>query len=248
MKTFIYMHDGTFDGLLTCIFDAYVTGETPANIIAAGDLALALDQEIKQILTSPAKAARVQNGIIHTLGEEAAENVFTASLSTDPDTGKAIFNFLQLGFRVGRSANSMLSDPSVWKLHAICRLVRREQHAFTEFLRFGELTGGVYLSEFKPNANILPLIMPHFAGRFNDCAFVIHDKGRRMAGVYDKSGWYLTSTERMTLPAFTQGERDMRALWKLFFQSITIKERVKPTRQRNVMPIKYRKYMTEFID
>ena len=35
-------------------------------------------------------------------------------------------------------------------------------------------------------------------------------------------------------------------MWKTFFETISIEERRNPRCQRNMLPLRYRKYMTEF--
>jgi probable DNA metabolism protein len=36
-------------------------------------------------------------------------------------------------------------------------------------------------------------------------------------------------------------------LWKIFFENIAIKERINPKLQRNNLPLRFRKDMTEFL-
>jgi probable DNA metabolism protein len=45
---------------------------------------------------------------------------------------------------------------------------------------------------------------------------------------------------------FAGGEAAMQALWKHFFKTAAIKERVNPKLQRQNVPLKYRKHLTEF--
>ena len=46
----------------------------------------------------------------------------------------------------------------------------------------------------------------------------------------------------------TDKEEQYRKLWQTFFENIAIKERANPSLQRNKVPLKYRKYMTENFD
>ena len=47
------------------------------------------------------------------------------------------------------------------------------------------------------------------------------------------------------MAAKSDGYRD---LWKTFYQAIAIEERKNPKLQRNMMPLRYREYMTEFLE
>ena len=45
---------------------------------------------------------------------------------------------------------------------------------------------------------------------------------------------------------YSEEEQDMQKLWKLFVDTIAIRERVNPKLQRQLLPLRFRKYMNEF--
>ena len=45
---------------------------------------------------------------------------------------------------------------------------------------------------------------------------------------------------------YSAEEKDMQRLWKLFVDTIAIKERINTDLQRQMLPLRYRKYMKEF--
>lgn len=54
-------------------------------------------------------------------------------------------------------------------------------------------------------------------------------------------------TGRMELPdTFSEGEEKYSELFTEFFHTIAIKERTNSELQRGMLPVRYRKYMTEF--
>ena len=241
----IYTYDGSFDGLLCCIFEMYEKKENPFKIEKSGSVQTMLDCRIKDIETDLTKASRVHDGIFSKIGEEALTQVYYATLSAEEDAETAAKDFIRLGFKMGLQTINMLTDQRVWHMKKIAHKVSLERMRYIEFIRFREMEGHVLFSDFKPEPNILPLIMPHFSDRLNTLPFIIHDKGRKLAGVYDTKEWFIISSNEMTLPEISDDERDYQKLWKLFYDSVAIKERLSERRRMQHIPKKYWKYVTE---
>lgn len=241
----IYIYDGTFEGFLTCVFEAFSEREYPALISKRGEVQLSLGAELKEIETNPASADRVYNGVREKLGAWTLLRLYHSTLSAEEDAEAAALTYLRLGFKAGPKVYNDLANPTVWRLEKIVKGVEREAGQYLQFIRFSELEGNLLFAEFEPEPNVLPLIMPHFSDRLNSQPFIIHDRGRRIAGVYDTREWSLVSSETMELPAVSENEREYRALWKLFFNTIAIKERVNPKLQMQHMPKKYWKHIME---
>ena len=51
--------------------------------------------------------------------------------------------------------------------------------------------------------------------------------------------------DELTL-TYSEDEKQLQKLWKLFVDTIAIKERVNPKLQRQMLPLRFRKYMKEF--
>ena len=51
--------------------------------------------------------------------------------------------------------------------------------------------------------------------------------------------------DELTL-TYSEDEKQLQKLWKLFVNTIAIKERVNPKLQRQMLPLRFRKYMKEF--
>jgi probable DNA metabolism protein len=240
-----YRYDGSLDGLLSCIFEAYARREDPAAIIAGQAVQLALDAEARDIPTDPARAERVQRGILARIGPEAFACVQRAALSADPVAPLAALRYTRLGFEVGPRVDQRLGDPAVHAMRRVLRGVQIEAERYSQFLRFAELHGGVYFAEMEPTHDVLVLIMPHFADRFGQQPFIIHDRGRGLAGVWNLREWTLLSTESMRLPAHAVGEAHYQALWRTFYRNIAIEQRINPALRRQHMPKKFWRYMVE---
>ena len=241
----IYIYDETLDGFLTCVFEAFSKRENPLTISKKERLQLAIGAQVKKIETVPENAERVYKGILEKLGRYTLTAVSHAVLSAEDDAEITALQYLRLGFKMGSAAYMDLADPRVFRMNQISKAVSREAGRYLEFLRFSELEGNILFGEFEPEPHVLPLIMPHFTDRLNAQPFIIHDKGRRIAGVYDTKEWYLISSAEMVLPRLSENEKAYQELWKLFFNSIAVRERINPRLQMQFLPKKYWKYLTE---
>ena len=241
----IYIYDGTLDGFLTCVFLAFSLKESPELISKTPDVQMQFGTRIREIQTRKDYADRVYKGILDKLGEGTLNMVYHGVLSAESDAETAALDYLRLGFKYGKSIYGNLADKRIMRLSSISRSVAWERVRFMEILRFSELEGGILLAEFEPFSHVLPIIMPHFADRLNTQPFIINDKKRRIAGVYDTAEWYLLSSDEMSLPDYSDSEAQYRSLWKLFFNSITIKQRENLKLQMQHLPKKYWKHVTE---
>ena len=94
-----------------------------------------------------------------------------------------------------------------------------------------------------------------FVNRLPSEDWMIIDDNRRTAVVHPADQpYYLTSLSEEEMSEFLARESaakdtdSMTALWKTFFQTIGIKERKNPVCQRNLIPLWYRKHMSEMQD
>ena len=239
----VYVYDGSFDGFLCAIFAAFE--ERPRDIASEYGYQPMFFDKVKTIETDPVKSERVITGINKKLGNFAYEKIYYAWLSLAPDAAITAFDWLKLAFKQGGRIEEMLNDDRVIKINTLVRRVGREGHLLKGFIRFGELKGGLYFAEIEPKYNVLPVIMPHFCDRFNSMPFIIHDKSHRMAGVYDTKEWFLTPSDDMKMPVYTDCEQKYQDLWKTFYDTIGIKERYNPRCRRNLMPKYFWKNMVE---
>lgn len=237
--------DDTFEGLLTAVFDSYSLSPTPSNIQSAVGLQPLFGWRYQEIATDEKKAVRVVAGVRRRMGHLGYEKIWQGFLHADPARYAAIYRYIRLGMRIGTEIHLRLTNPTVMAVDKLCALTGREAGLLREFIRFSKLEGGVYYAEIDPEHAILPLLMPHFADRFNTQPFLIHDKTHALAGVYDRREWYITSTVGLQLPAYSADEQAYRRMWKAFYDTIAIKERVNHALRRQHMPKKYWKNIIE---
>ncbi|MDR3121698.1 MAG: TIGR03915 family putative DNA repair protein [Clostridiales bacterium] len=241
----MYIIDGSFEGLLTSVFEAFKTRRFPAGVHARQAFQQSLCAIPTIIMTDDQKAGRVRAGILKKLGSLVYEQVWMAYLSNDPERYTKVFRYLALAFRTGRSIADRLAEPAVLDVFSLHRGVSRELNKLMGFVRFSVMENGVQFSEITPENNQIPLLMPHFADRFPDIPFLLYDPRRGLAGIYDAKAWYLADAVGLTLPEYSKDERAFRALWKAFYQAVAVPERKNPRLQMNFMPKRYWRNMTE---
>jgi len=242
-----YIYDGTLPGLLTAVFTAYERKEDPYVIAEEDGLQVVFGQEAKRIAARDELSLRVEEGVKRKMGQEGYDNVWTAFLSCDTDRATKIYRYIRIGMKLGMKVHEHLSHDDVLQINKMNKYTGGEAHLLTGFVRFSLMENGIYYSKITPNNNVLPIIMPHFADRYSDQPFLIFDEGHRLAGIYDLKSWYLVEAEELTLPDLAGDEKEWRAMWRKFYDTIGIKERANHKLRMNHLPKRYWKNMTEIL-
>ena len=241
----IYLYDGTYDGLLSAVFEAFSHREAPDNIVYQEPEQIDFFQTIHPIATHAAHARRVEQGIVRAIGGDALNYVWAALHSAEPYAGRDLLLFLRRGFEKGASVTELLTEDCVVRVMRMSRSVFTEAARWREFLRFEELSIGVFIAQYEPENDVTELLMPHFSDRFCTQPFIIHDKGRQKAGVCQNGHWTLASSQRMVLPENSAQEAAYQNMWRLFYNTVSIKARENPRLRRQMMPKKFWKDMIE---
>jgi len=243
----VYLYDNTLEGMLTAVFESFSRKEQPVNIVVEQGLQQSLLCSYIPIHTNLESAERVKNGICKTLSNKTYENIKRVFLSDDINKGGVIAAYLRYTMKAGRRSCSHLANPAVAAFEEILRVVGWEVHYILQFVRFAQLNNGVYFSQINPRASVVPLIMGHFAARFNVQPFMIYDETHKLAGVFDTERWWLVDACDIQLPGITRVEDEFQALWQAFYDTIAIEERKNPTCQRSFMPKRFWGNMCEHI-
>lgn len=240
----IYRYDGSFDGLLCCVFESYDKKEFPLDI-------LLLDSSQSQLFsgkiipTDLQKASRVLASIPKKMGTTALEFVRHAFLTCLAQKELHILLFLRLGYRYGPPVMNMLTNDVVNKLFKAVKHLNRESHLLKGFLRFS-IFNNVLVGEIEPKNYVLPLLVQHFCERYPEERFLIHDKTHGMGLVYQPYHSAVMPIAALEMPELDEEEQTFRELWRLFYDTIAIQGRYNPECRMSHMPKRYWKYMTEF--
>lgn len=253
MNLFIYDH--TFEGLLTCIFDAYFRKTFPDMLLTEGEsLPLFYDEAIR-VTTDEEKAGRVWRRLQKKISHHALSSLTYCWLSELPQTDLLLFRYIRKAIDAPYSIETNFADPDVLELTGIYKKVDGERIHLMQFIRFQKAADGTFFASVEPQHNALPLIVSHFKDRFADQPWLIYDIKRQYGYYYN-----LKEIEEVTFedPRQTHlvtgildesmmddNEKHFQELWKTYFKSICIKERWNPKKHRKDMPVRYWKYLTE---
>lgn len=251
----IFVYDHTFDGLLTCLFEAYNRKVFPDLLCKEREPLPLFYDEIIFIVTDKEKYNRVWQGLQKKLSATALTNLTYGWLSELPDIDQLLFRYMKKVFDSPVSIETNFADPDVLELSKIWKKVSNERHRLLQFVRFQKASDGTYFAPVEPLYNVLPLTIPHFKDRFADQPWLIYDIKRKYGFYYDRN-----TVEEITFSDDSQthlttgildkdlkdkDEQLFQELWKTYFKAICIKERLNPRKHKQDMPVRYWKLLTE---
>lgn len=239
----IYEYDGSFDGLMCCIYESYTQKELPAAIIRSRELEPCL-YDVHAISTDDAHAQRVYRGFLR-YSQEVGPFLRRAFLTCLPDKELAIYRFAAKLYRVGEPLLRQLSDDAYLPLLRAVRQMYGEVELYRGFVRFSDI-GGVLAAEIEPKNRVLPLLRGHFCQRCCNEAFFLYDRTHREALLYSNERSEIVPLDHFTMAPPDKVEASYRRLWRRFYDTIAIRERENPRLRMTHMPKRYWSMMTEF--
>ena len=242
-KTIVF--DGSFDGFLSSVYAIYYEKINPLGIQTRNEITLA--DNLYFVETNSSHAIRVFSAIKEKISHDAAQTVYYAFLSWEEERFAPILKYIRLGFTVGRMVNSYLQVDYVRRVQKMAMQTGKEAHKLHGFCRFIETKQGVLYAQITPKSDCLVLVAEHFKERLMNEAWLIHDKTRSQAAVYDGHEFVVVGSLKENDIKLAPGEDVTQELWVTFFNNIAIKERTNKKLQRQLLPLYFRKNMTEFI-
>lgn len=238
-------YDGTFSGFLTCVFECYVNREEPVEFHGPEDVCCSL-YPLRTVETDEAHARRVYRSF-DKFGREGRELAVRCFLTCLPDKELWLWRFLCLGWRLGPEISRCLTDPTVDRVRRAVLHLEREAHLYRGFTRFSELDG-VLVGEIEPKNQVLPLLRPHFCGRYPQERFALHDRTHAQALFHrpGPDGWAILPVDGFRTGPAGEAELAWRELWRTFYDTIAIEGRYNPKCRMTHMPKRYWAMMTEF--
>lgn len=241
----IYFYDGTFEGLLTSIYDGFYAKEPPTIITTKNTYEIDLLSEVFNIETDTIKYKKVQNSIVTKIDPLCLKKLYYVFLSNKENKEMLCFNYLKLAFRLGPNIHKYLHNDLVKSVDALKKRVSFESHRFTGLVRFSDINGKFLYSSIEPDNNILEFISPHFKRRFPNEYWIIHDIKRGLASIYNTISWEIVEMDIKSYEKLKNYTDEFHDLWKDYFESTTIKERINIRHQKSQMPKRYWKHLTE---
>ncbi|MCL2368692.1 MAG: TIGR03915 family putative DNA repair protein [Oscillospiraceae bacterium] len=241
-----YLYDGSFAGLLCCVYESYYEKELPALIFRYEEPQETLFP-VKEIVTDQGAMEKVERSIAKSISKEALRLVRLCYLSQMENKEITILHFLRMGYKIGPRVTNMLAHDVVGAITKSAQNVQGESHFYKEFLRFSEYNGAL-VAIIEPKNFVLPMISAHYCDRFPSEQLLIYDKSHKYALLYQGGRPELVQLDHLELPEADAEERQYRALWKQFYNTIAIEGRINPKRRMGHMPKRYWAQLTEFMD
>jgi len=250
-----YIFDGSFEGVLTAIFESYDRKDNGVTLVVDKLFQPSMLDESLEIINDEDKAKRVWNGLKKKLAPQWAIMFYKAYLSEDPQTFQYLFDFAHYIFDSPQGAEKNFGNPYVMAVSKMDKRVNREKHRMKAFIRFQKTADGIYYCPVEPDFNVLPLIATFFKNRYADQQWIIYDVKRKYGLFYDlHSVTEITyefvsaiDTSKIVLPKELTDDKEELAsiLWKDYFNSTNIPARKNMKLHIQHVPKRYWKYLNE---
>ncbi len=247
------IHDGSFEGFLTTVFQVYDLGFKEVDICTAAKYQQNIFGGGYFVTSEPSKADRVWKGLQQKLSEAAMKQFYKTWLSEIDGIENIMLSYVRYVFSSTVSVEKDFSHPAVLVITDTAKKVHREKHRMEAFVRFQLTKDQLYFAIVEPDFNVLPIIQKHFKSRYADQRWMIYD-GRRKYGIYydlDKVAYIQVNFEEDVNSGkdisvqYGEGEILYQQLWKTYFGSINIAARKNMKLHIQHMPRRYWKFLTE---
>ncbi|PUA28358.1 MAG: hypothetical protein B0W54_18030 [Cellvibrio sp. 79] len=252
----VFIYDGSYEGLLSCIFTIFKNRIVPSAIDIEANRQFTLLDAVTQVATNEEWAARVLKGVDERAGTQASRMLYQLFLSELPLCEMLVYQLVQAIIQKGdASILENFANPYILKAAQIEKMIHREVHRMHAFVRFQKSRDGLFYAAIDPDFNVLPLIGEHFEKRYADQSWLIFDTRRHYGLYYDQNMMDFVSTDD---PVFAinanllqdnsfqdEKEKQYQALWENYFHAVNISERNNTKLHLRHMPRRYWKYLTE---
>jgi probable DNA metabolism protein len=241
----LFVYDGTFEGLLTTLSLLRERDEEPDEIVGEGrGLQGSLLAETCRVKSHAGRVEEMSREICERISHRAFRHTFRAFLSDREGSEYHIYRYLHMGWGMGADVDARLGDEHVHAVHRMSRATGREAHRMHGFLRFRELKDGLYYAPMEPECDVLYLVSHHFLGRMGGQDWMIHDLLREQAALCRQGGLSYMAVPGFN-PRFSEEEELYQGLWRDYFKTIAVADRLNPRLQKSCMPMKYWKILIE---
>jgi probable DNA metabolism protein len=250
-------YDGSFPGFLCACAEALNAREPIPRPVRESETPTLFEIRTT-VKRDDQRAAALWVRLSRRIADEPRRRLLEAFLSDVPGIDAAIAATMRRMWRAGDCRSLDLSDPDALMVEKAAYRAREEGHKVCGLVRFSELSDGSWYAPIEPCCDILGLIGDHFARRFAPMRFAIHDTCRRTAIMHEPGRlWNVIDGFNLELPDpgmdghatldahLAVREREIRAMWRLYFETIAIQPRKNARLQRSKVPQRYWSRLTE---
>ena len=251
MTTVIY--DGSFEGLLTAVFEIYEYKIKDPAIYATDNAATSLFGNSHVVTTDKSKFDRVNKKLQQKLTPNAFSQLCKSFLSELKEIPDVVYRYIAYVLSSKIAVENNFSHPDVLFLQQTSRKVHREKHRMEAFVRFQLTKDGLYYCIIQPDYDVLPLISNHFEKRYADQRWLIYDSHRKYGIYYDLQkvetvflNFEVNTNDTNALAAICDEKEELyQRLWQQYFSSVNIAARKNMKLHIQHMPKRYWRYLVE---
>jgi probable DNA metabolism protein len=244
--------DGSFEGLLTAIFDCYANKVKASNIVAETQYQPGLFGRIEFTRTDLEKAKRVSRKL-KQIDISFFKTLYCIFLSEHLKREMLIYNLVAKMLRNPEQVKGDYRDAEVLRAKEIRKEVGREVHRMHAFVRFQRMADDIWFAAIKPDFDVIPLIGDHFEKRYADQKWVIYDVKRSYGLSYDLEKMEYVeldftaslTPEKLNTRVLHKDEIAYQTLWQEYFKSVDIASRRNMKLHIRHVPKRYWRYMME---
>ena len=253
-----YCFDGTFTGLLSCVFRCFQFHEFDVKVTTDKFSQNGLFDDYYEVTSNEEHAQRVWQGLKQKNSANSVRNFYYSFLSEQDEAFQHCLNFAIYVFQSQRPIDKDYGHVDVLGISQWAKQVGREKHRMEAFVRFKKCKDGLFLSLVRPDFNVLPLIEKHFKSRYQDQKWLIYDEKRKFGIYYDLYKVHQIEMDAEEIDSqlrighsqsFTIELDDKEVLydqlWKDYFRSVNIQARQNLKLHIQYVPKRYWRYMNE---
>lgn len=255
MDSIVYLHDGTFEGLLHAVAAAIKSQENIRGIYAGKGFSPQIFDTLVHIQTDSRQALRLFT-YLKKLNTTAARFAVNGFLSDDNEVGIHLYRMVRECLVRGSKATQLYSHNSIRYLDKISQKVSFEAHRFTGLIRFRILQDGLQYAPFEPDCNVIGYCAFHFKQRLKNQRWILHDIRRNYALYWDSHSLqpididqdftnHVQQYGEIPESKLSEAEHHYQELWKSFHTAIANSDRQNTDLQQQFMPRRYWKYLIE---
>jgi probable DNA metabolism protein len=240
----VVLYDGTFECYLNLVYEVYYKKLSPTEIIRELPQMLIME-EIYEISYKEDEALKVLEALKKKFTKPNFETILNTFMCESTAFELDLLHYIISGFKDQRELQN-INNKHIFAIHYLQKELFHNYHKMSGFLRFEELEDGSLYAKIESRFNLVYLLGNFFSKRFNNQSYIIHDIPRKLAFIHTPEFKGVKSVAAFETPTLSANEEKFSELWRTFFASVAIETRKNPKLQRQLVPLIYRTYMSEF--
>lgn len=239
----------TYEGLLTAVIVTLRQREIPLEMLSEDEpMTLLPELSTGEQRDAPDRLYRHLSRLMPPrLARQIMRTIFQAWCARPQGIALAITRYVWRAIRQRSDPADRRYLPEVAAVVNASERAGGQAHVWCGLLRFRQPVPSVYLADFAPEEDLIPLLLPHFADRLSDQTFVIRDLRHRRAALHLADGRQ-TILRLADIPDFSDALEtpdQFIEMWQLYLQHLTIPERRQKSLQQHNLPRKHWRYLAE---